>query len=110
MRPEQRYCRGLFAGGTFCYQAQQIFLDTGLSVQANSPLEGGREVPDPWRSFGHSLVDMGRSSYTRGRPHPMRTPRSAASACSRRRKIPKLPYCCSISSWVTTRRPNPVGT
>ena len=24
MRPEQCFCRGLFAGGTFCYQAQQI--------------------------------------------------------------------------------------
>ena len=25
IRPEQRFSRGLFAGGTFCYQAQQIF-------------------------------------------------------------------------------------
>ena len=71
MRPEQRCCRGLFAGGTFCYQAQQIFQDAGLSVYANAPLHGNQELPDPWRSLGHSLVDMGAETFTRGRPHPM---------------------------------------
>ena len=28
-------------------------------------------MPDPWRSLGHSLVDMGAELFTRGRPHPM---------------------------------------
>ena len=71
LRPEQHYCRGLFAGGTFCYQAQQVFLDAGLTVHANSPLHGHKELSDPWRSLDSSLVDMGAETFTRGRPHPM---------------------------------------
>jgi succinyl-CoA synthetase alpha subunit len=68
---EQKYIRGLFAGGTFCYQAQQILRDTGLSVCSNSPIEGNRPLSDPFRSMEHTLVDLGADEFTVGRPHPM---------------------------------------
>jgi succinyl-CoA synthetase alpha subunit len=70
-KPEQRYIRGLFAGGTFCYQAQQILQDAGMVVHSNAPLNGNLKLVDPMRSDEHTLVDMGADEFTVGRPHPM---------------------------------------
>jgi succinyl-CoA synthetase alpha subunit len=69
--PAQRHVRGLFAGGTLCYQAQAIFRDAGLAISSNAPLRGVRALPDPWRSEGDSLVDLGAELFVEGRPHPM---------------------------------------
>jgi succinyl-CoA synthetase alpha subunit len=71
MRPEQRHVRGLFAGGTFCYQAQAMFLRSGLLVHSNEPLHGMPELPDPHESRESSFVDMGAEIFVQGRPHPM---------------------------------------
>ena len=71
MRPEQRYIRGIFAGGTFCYQAQQILQDAGLGAHSNTPLVGNVRLADVNRSVEHTLVDMGADEFTQGRPHPM---------------------------------------
>lgn len=71
MRPEQRHVRGLFAGGTLCYQAQAIFLRSGLLVHSNEPLRGMPELPDPDESRESSFVDMGAEIFVQGRPHPM---------------------------------------
>ena len=68
---EQRYLRGLFAGGTFCYQSQQIMRQAGLQVFSNSPLDKKFGLEHPEKSREHSVVDMGDDFYTRGRPHPM---------------------------------------
>jgi len=68
---EQRYVRGLFAGGTFCYQAQQIFQDAGFHIYSNTPIQGNRALPDPFQSVAHALIDMGADEFTAGRPHPM---------------------------------------
>lgn len=70
-RPEQRYIRGVFAGGTFCYQAQQILQDAGISVHSNVPLEGNPKLRDPQYSEEDTFVDMGSDEFTAGRPHPM---------------------------------------
>ena len=69
--PAQRYIRGLFAGGTFCYQSQSILRDGGTIVYSNSPLEGMRQLVDPAQSSEHSLIDMGAETFVAGRPHPM---------------------------------------
>lgn len=71
LRPEQRYIRGLFAGGTLCYQSQAIFRDAGLLVHSNAPLAGMLELPDPWTSRDDSFVDLGAEEFVDGRPHPM---------------------------------------
>lgn len=71
MAPAQRYVRGLFAGGTFCYQSQSIFRDGGLTVYSNAPLHGMRDLGDPARSEQHTLIDMGAETFVAGRPHPM---------------------------------------
>ncbi len=69
--PQQKYLRGLFAGGTFCYQSQQIFRDAGIPVNSNAPLDPKYQLADSDRSLEHTVLDMGADEYTVGRPHPM---------------------------------------
>jgi hypothetical protein len=71
MGPSQRYLRGVFAGGTFCYQSQAVFSEAGLSVYSNSPLPGMRVLDDPRVSRENTMVDMGAEIFVEGRPHPM---------------------------------------
>ncbi|MGB8981741.1 MAG: acyl-CoA synthetase FdrA [Anaerolineales bacterium] len=68
---EQKYLRGVFAGGTFCYQSQQIFRDANITVHSNAPLDSKHKLADSDCSLGHTIVDMGADEYTVGRPHPM---------------------------------------
>ena len=67
----QKYVRGLFAGGTFCYQSQQIFREAQIVVHSNTPLDPKGKLQDSQRSFEHTLVDMGADEFTLGKPHPM---------------------------------------
>jgi succinyl-CoA synthetase alpha subunit len=65
----QRSVRGLFAGGSLCYQAQHIFRQAGIAVRSNAPIDPARGH-DGARD-GHILLDLGGDEFTRGRPHPM---------------------------------------
>ena len=70
--PDQRYLRGLFSGGTLCYEAQVIWgkiLEE--PVYSNAPLPGGTALTDSTKSFEHTAVDLGEEEFTVGRPHPM---------------------------------------
>jgi succinyl-CoA synthetase alpha subunit len=72
LNPDQRYLRGLFSGGTLCYEAQVIW--KGMlpgPVYSNAPLPGGPALPDATKSIQHSAVDLGEEEFTVGRPHPM---------------------------------------
>jgi FdrA protein len=72
LKPGQRYLRGLFSGGTLCYEAQVIWKDMLSSpVYSNAPLPGGPALPDSARSQEHTAVDLGEEEFTVGRPHPM---------------------------------------
>jgi hypothetical protein len=68
---EQRFIRGLFAGGTFCYQSQVVLKTWGLKAYSNTPLPGMTPLADPQQSLEHTLIDMGDDLFTRSRPHPM---------------------------------------
>ncbi|WP_421178563.1 acyl-CoA synthetase FdrA [Aeromonas enteropelogenes] len=74
MAPGQRDIRGIFAGGTFCYEAQLTLIAAGLACESNAPVKGASALQDPARGYGHSLVDMGDDEFTQGRPHPMIDP------------------------------------
>lgn len=69
--PQQRYIRGLFAGGTFCYQSQQVLREAGIPVYSNSPLDRRYRLERPESSLEHSMIDMGDDVFTLGKPHPM---------------------------------------
>lgn len=80
-RSEQRYLRGLFAGGTFCYQTQQVLRDAGLAVYSNAPLDKRYKLENPEVSLEHSVIDLGEDYFTQGKPHPM------IDATERRKRI-----------------------
>jgi FdrA protein len=72
LNPEQRYLRGLFSGGTLCYEAQVIWRDLLKSpVHSNAPLPDGSSLADSTKSYEHTTVDLGEEEFTVGRPHPM---------------------------------------
>lgn len=66
--------RGVFAGGTFCYESQLLCQHQGFVASSNTPVQGNHRLNDIWTSEGHTLVDMGDDDFTRGRPHPMIDP------------------------------------
>jgi FdrA protein len=68
----QKYLRGLFSGGTLCYEAQVIWRDEfEASVYSNAPLSAEEQMSDSTRSEKHATVDLGEEEFTVGRPHPM---------------------------------------
>jgi len=66
-KKNQRFIRGLYSGGTFCYEASALIGD----AWSNAPVDAARKIPDPWKSREHTLIDLGDDVFTRGRPHPM---------------------------------------
>jgi FdrA protein len=69
--PEQRYLRGIFAGGTLCFQSQQVLQDAGIPVHSNTPLNSRYRLKNPEVSLEHSIIDLGDDYFTQGKPHPM---------------------------------------
>lgn len=70
-RRKNYYVRGIFAGGTFCYQSQQIMQDAKIPVYSNAPLDKKYLLDNPDQSRSNTIVDMGEDFYMVGRPHPM---------------------------------------
>jgi FdrA protein len=71
LAPGQKYVRGLYSGGTFCYEALLLLSEVLGPVNSNTPLEPGSRLADVWQSRGHTAIDLGDDVFTRGRPHPM---------------------------------------
>jgi FdrA protein len=72
LKPEQEYLRGLFSGGTLCYEAQVIWRDRLKEpVLSNAPLLHENQLADSLHSVKHTCVDLGEEEFTVGRPHPM---------------------------------------
>jgi len=71
LRAKQRFLRGLYSGGTFCYEASALLGEALGKLWSNAPVDPGMKLADPWTSREHTLVDLGDDVFTRGRPHPM---------------------------------------
>ena len=67
----QRYIRGLYSGGTFCYEASALLGTTLGEVWSNAPVDTRMRLANVHKSRAHTLVDLGDDEFTRGRPHPM---------------------------------------
>ena len=73
LAPTQRYVRGLYAGGTLCYEAMLI-LGEALGPISSNLAYGDNRIADLFSSRGHTVIDMGDDAYTQGRAHPMIDP------------------------------------
>jgi FdrA protein len=71
---ERTLVRGLFSGGTLCYESLVILGDALGPVYSNAPLDEALLVPAPPGS--HVCLDLGEEEYTVGRPHPMIDPQA----------------------------------
>lgn len=71
---DQRFVRGLYSGGTFCYEAQFIWRQHGIKAYSNAPLDADRQLAHGAASSGHCAIDLGSDEFTVGRPHPMIDP------------------------------------
>jgi FdrA protein len=63
--------RGLFSGGTLCYEAMAIVSGAVGEVLSNIPLRPEWRLEDVYESRGHTFVDFGDQALTEGRLHPM---------------------------------------
>jgi FdrA protein len=66
--------RGLFAGGTLAQEAVQGLAPFLSPLYSNLHAAGVEPLPEPGRSRGHSVIDLGADEYTQGRLHPMLDP------------------------------------
>ena len=71
---ERTLVRGLFSGGTLCYESLVLLGDVLGPVYSNVPLSAPLRVPAPPGS--HVCLDLGEEEYTVGRPHPMIDPQA----------------------------------
>jgi succinyl-CoA synthetase alpha subunit len=67
----RRFVRGLYSGGTFCYEASLLLTQALGKVQSNAPVDPRDHLDDVWVARGHTVIDLGDDVFTRGRPHPM---------------------------------------
>jgi FdrA protein len=65
--------RGLFSGGTLCFEALTLMAQQGLRVHSNTPLSPDLSIASAGEA-SHICLDLGEEEYTRGRPHPMIDP------------------------------------
>jgi FdrA protein len=68
----RRLVRGLFSGGTLCYEALVILSGILGPVYSNTPIRKGWGLPAP--DGAHVCLDLGEEEFTKGRPHPMIDP------------------------------------
>jgi FdrA protein len=72
LAPRRTLIRGLYSGGTLCYEALTVLQPLVGGVWSNTPLDKALRVPAP--SGSHTALDLGEEEYTQGRPHPMIDP------------------------------------
>jgi len=72
LAPGRSLIRGLFSGGTLCYESLVILGRTVGEIHSNTPINRAWGLPAPAGS--HQCLDLGEEEYTRGRPHPMIDP------------------------------------
>ena len=72
--PVQKYIRGLFSGGTLCYEALVVLHQLIGDVYSNIPLRSDLKLPELHKSKKHACIDLGAQEFVVGRPHPMIDP------------------------------------
>ncbi len=71
IKPEQKYIRALFSGGTFASETQLIWQEYLSDIYSNAPTGSSLKLENNLISQKHSVVDLGEDEFTVGRPHPM---------------------------------------
>jgi len=71
LNSKQKYIRGLYSGGTLCYEAQYVLEPILGKIYSNAPFNKEYKLKNSNKSEKNSLIDLGEEEFTVGRPHPM---------------------------------------
>ena len=71
MQDSQKYIRGIYSGGTFCYESQIIIGKILGPIWSSTPFDKNYKLINSWLSQEHTIIDLGDDEFTQGRPHPM---------------------------------------
>lgn len=74
LKPEQKYIRGLFCGGTLCDESMFLALERFSDVYSNIQKDPSKKLKGTDASQGHTFLDFGEDEFTNGKPHPMIDP------------------------------------
>jgi FdrA protein len=74
MARDQRRVRGLYSGGTLCYEALVLLRRYVGPIWSNTPLRPEESLDPVTHSRDHTVIDMGGDDFTQGRLHPMIDP------------------------------------
>jgi len=74
MNISQKFIRGYYTGGTLADEAWILLHKSTNAVFSNNQTDPNFILPDPQKSVGHTVVDLGDDIFTVGRPHPMIDP------------------------------------
>lgn len=74
LKPEQKYIRGIFCGGTICDEVMHLVKEQYTDVYSNIAKEEPFKLKDLHESRCHTFLDLGDDDFTKGKPHPMIEP------------------------------------
>lgn len=90
LKPEQKYIRGLFCGGTLCDEAMYLAMEQYGDVYSNIPKHPDYRLKNIQASEAHTFIDFGDDEFTNGRPHPMIDPSSRIDRFKQEAKDPSV--------------------
>ncbi|WP_423801984.1 acyl-CoA synthetase FdrA [Neobacillus sp. SAB-20_R2A] len=90
LKPEQRYIRGLFSGGTLCDEAMHAAMEKFDNVYSNIARNPEYRLKDRYTSQEHTFIDFGDDEYTQGKPHPMIDPSTRLDRFMQEAKDPSV--------------------
>jgi hypothetical protein len=73
IQPGQKFLRGYYTGGTLADEAWTLLHRLTGAVHCNNQTDPAFVPPDPRKSVGHTVLDLGDALFT-GRLHPMIDP------------------------------------
>ena len=72
---ERRYIRGIYGGGSVCYEAMYYaYRNLAEDIYSNLKIEGTMKLDNVHKSQKNTFLDMGEDEFTVGKPHPMIDP------------------------------------
>ncbi|HAS74058.1 MAG TPA: FdrA family protein [Clostridiales bacterium UBA8960] len=74
LKPEQKFLRGLYTGGTLADEAMKLLGPSMGAIYSNIPLQPEYMMDNLDVKGKHTCLDLGEDQFTVGRPHPMIDP------------------------------------
>lgn len=109
LNKDQKYIRGLFAGGTLCNESFIIAKEYFDNVYSNVASDPKYQLKDLHKSKEHTFIDFGSDEYTDGKPHPMIDPSNRIERFMQEAKDPEVGVIVMDFVLGYGAHPDPVG-